>query len=84
MIRPVLIIVALVSVVAFPWPLALAAAIAASIVSPLAPLAAGVLADTLSFAPHAAWAPLGTLTGAFIALASFGAQVFFKTRILQA
>lgn len=83
MIRLVLIVFALGSVVFFPWPLALLASMAAAVVSPLAPLAAGILADTLSFAPHAYALPLGTLVGATLALVAWLARIFFKARIMQ-
>lgn len=52
-----------ISVLLFPWPLSVLLAVAASFFEPLVPLAAGLFADTLYYAPHAGTPPIFTLYG---------------------
>ena len=70
--RGMLTLASLISVVLFPWPLSAALALSAATVEPLVPLAAGLLADTLYYAPSASALPFFTLAGgAATALAFF-------------
>lgn len=68
-----------ISVVLFPWPLSVLLALTASLSEPLVPLAAGIFADTLYYAPQAQILPVFTLYGA---VASIGAV--FVRRWLRA
>lgn len=63
MINGLLTLSTLVSVVLSPWPLTLCLALVSSLVEPLVPLAVGLLADTLYFAPHSGAIPLYTVYG---------------------
>jgi hypothetical protein len=71
MMRGLLTLSTFLSILFFPWPLAAALAFVSSISIPLLPLAAGLFADTLYYAPSAGW-PLFTLFGTVVtALALF-------------
>ncbi len=52
-----------VSVILFPWPLSVLLAIVASFFEPLVPIAAGIFADTLYWAPRTGALPTFTLYG---------------------
>lgn len=52
-----------VSVILFPWPLSVFLAVAASFFEPLLPIAVGLFADTLYYAPEAAKFPVFTMYG---------------------
>lgn len=54
------------SVVLFPWPLAVLLTLSVSFLEPLVPLAAGIFADVLYYAPQAHFAPVFTIYGAFV------------------
>ena len=71
MMRGILTLGTLVSVIFFPWPLAALLALASSLLEPLLPLAAGIFADTLYYAPHASAIPLFTLYGAVATAIAF-------------
>lgn len=77
MTRGLLTFLTLVSVVFFPWPLTAVLAVAAASLEPLVPLAAGLLADTLYYAPQAQAFPLFTLFGLLVTLAAF----FVRSRV---
>jgi len=64
MMRGLLVLFIFASTILFPWPLAAALAIVTSLFIPLLPLAVGIFADALYYAPHAANLPLFTLFGA--------------------
>lgn len=55
-----------VSVIFFPWPLTTLFALVSSVKEPFVPLAVGLFADTLFYAPHAYAFPLFTLFGAIV------------------
>lgn len=76
MMRAFATLLTFVSVVLFPWPLTALLAIATALVEPLVPLAAGLFADTLYWAPHTS-APLFTLYGAVCAILAF----FVRNRV---
>lgn len=71
MIRNGLLTVAtFISVALFPWPLTVSLALVSSFFEPLVPLAAGVFADTLYYAPGAAAFPVFTLYGLALSIIS--------------
>lgn len=59
----ILTISSFVSALLFPWPLTVLLALVASFFEPLVPLAVGIFADSLYYAPHAGALPLFTLYG---------------------
>lgn len=83
MIRTALIVAAFFSLFFFPFPFALTIALAAAITSPLAPLALGIFADLLYYAPNASVVPLYTGLGALTALCSFGIRRFVESSIIS-
>lgn len=64
MMRGTFTIVSLVSVIFFPWPLTAFLALVTAFIEPVAPLAVGLFADTLYYAPSAGALPFFTLAGA--------------------
>ena len=64
MMRGTFTIISLVSVIFFPWPLTALLALVAAFTEPLVPLAIGLFADTLYYAPSAGAWPFFTLAGA--------------------
>lgn len=83
MMRIALIVSAFLSLFLFPFSFSVAMAIAAAVVAPLTPLALGIFADLLYFAPRASIVPLYTCLGALLALGAFGARKFFETSIVS-
>ena len=77
MMRGVLTLAALVSVVFFPWPLTALFALSVSLFEPLVPLSAGLLADTLYYAPSSGGLPLFTIYGAVATALAF----FVRSRL---
>ena len=77
MIRGLLTFFTLVSVIFFPWPLTALLAIIVSFTEPLVPLSAGLLFDTLYYAPHAGSFLSFTLWGAVFS----GAAFFVRSRL---
>ncbi len=71
MMRGALTILAFVSVVLFPWPLAALLALVGGLAEPLLPLAAGIFADTLYYAPASAALPWLALGGALATAAAY-------------
>lgn len=71
------VLIAFVSVIFFPWPLTALIALAASLILPLLPLSAGLFADALYFVPHAGAWPLFSIFGALATLAAF----FVRSRL---
>lgn len=80
MISRMLTLASFVSAVFFPWPLTAVLALAAARAEPLVPLAAGIFADTLYYAPSSGGLPLFALGGA---AATFGA-LFLRSRLRAA
>ena len=76
-------IASLISAIVFPWSFACAAALAAAFFVPLAPLACGLLADALYYAPHAYPFPLYTVLGAFASAAALLVRRFVETSIMR-
>ena len=83
MTRGLLVVAAFVSIVFFPWPFAALLALVASVSIPLLPLAAGLFADTLYYAPHAGAVPLFTLCGAALTVAAFFVRSWLSTSIIK-
>lgn len=71
MIRGFLTIFAFISVLLFPWPFAALVALGSSLLVPLLPVAVGLFADTLYYAPGAASFPYGTIIGALATAAAY-------------
>lgn len=73
MMRAVFTFAALVSVIFFPWPFTVILALAVSYAEPLVPLAVGIFADTLYYAPPAGAFPFPffTLCGAVVTIIAF-------------
>ncbi|MDP2651537.1 MAG: hypothetical protein Q8O94_00160 [bacterium] len=76
MIRGLLILIAFISVIFFPWPFAAALTFVSSFYIPLLPLAVGLFADTLYYTPNGAL-PLFTIYGALIT----GIALFVRSRL---
>lgn len=77
MIRGVLTFATLVSVALFPWPLTALLALSVSPLEPLLPLSAGLLTDTLYYAPGSGGLPLFTVSGAVATALAF----FVRSRL---
>lgn len=75
--RAIVVIMTGVSIVVYPWQLAALLVLAAALFEPFLPLAAGIFADTLYFAPHASGAPLATVFGAVLT----ALMLFVRTRL---
>jgi len=72
-----LVLLAFISVIFFPWPLTALLVLASSLSIPLLPLAAGLFADTLYYTPHATALPFATILGAV----ATGAAFFVRSRL---
>ena len=77
--RGALTILTFVSVVFLPWPLTAILAIFASVFEPLVPLAVGLFADTLYYAPQTEVLPLFTFAGALLTAVAFFVRNRLKT-----
>ena len=75
--RGTLTVFTFISVVLFPWPLTVMLALVSSFFVPLLPLAVGLFADTLYYAPQANAFPLYTFFGAL----ATGAAFFVRNRL---
>lgn len=75
--RGLLVLLVFISIIFFPWPLAALLTLISSLFVPLLPLAAGLFADTLYYAPGAASVPLYTLYGAL----ATGIALFVRSRL---
>ena len=64
MTKIILTIFTFIAVLLFPWPAAALLALATASIVPLVPLATGIFADALYYAPHASLFPHFTLWGA--------------------
>ncbi len=77
MIRAILTYFTFISAVLFPWPFTAILALIASFTEPLVPLAVGIFADTLYYAPHSYVLPFFTLYGAVFTSVAF----FVRSRL---
>jgi len=77
MIRGTLTILSFVSTVFFPWSFTMLLTLGASFFEPLVPLAVGLFADTLYYAPQSGGLPVFTLYGALITVLAF----FVRSRL---
>lgn len=77
MIRGMLTVLTFISAVLFPWPLMVILALVTSFFEPFVPLAVGLFADTLYYAPQAGALPLFTLYGAL----ATGLAFFVRSRL---
>jgi hypothetical protein len=81
MIPVAVLLLALVGVIAFPWPYALFLAIVASLYVPLAGLALGIISDALYYTHAASLIPWGTLVGGIVTVLAYLARRFMKARV---
>lgn len=82
MMPGVLTLLAFVSTIFFPWPFTAALAVTAALFEPLVPLAVGLFADTLYYAPHAGTLPVFTFYGAVVAVLAFFVRNRLKAGII--
>lgn len=82
MMRGILSLLTFISIVLFPWPMSVLLALAVSLFEPLVPLAAGLFADTLYYAPRSGIMPLFTLYGAATTAVAFFVRSRLKTGII--
>ncbi|HYD93614.1 MAG TPA: hypothetical protein VEB18_04160 [Candidatus Paceibacterota bacterium] len=82
MIRWIVVVLALVSPLLFPYPVTLALSFAGALFVPIIGLLAGVFTDVLYYAPHPGIYPLATIAGAGISLIAFFVRRFIKARII--
>jgi hypothetical protein len=73
----------LISILFFPVGVSIVAVLVAAFVSPLIPLGAGILAEVLYGAPHAASAPWYLMWGILGSLIAFGMHRFVETSIIK-
>lgn len=84
MMRVWLIPLAFLSPFLFPWPLTAALALAAAWISPLIPLAVGILVDALYYAHGATFlVPWATVIGGLVALLAAFVRRFLETSIMH-
>ncbi|MBI4065772.1 hypothetical protein HY412_01080 [Candidatus Kaiserbacteria bacterium] len=83
MIRKILVIIAFISTIFFPWQITGALAITASFFEPLIPLAIGLFADTLFYEVNVAIIPLFTLYGAIVSAIAFFVRGRINTSIIR-
>lgn len=82
MMRGTLTVLTFVSTVLFPWPLTAVLALGASVFEPLIPLAIGLFADTLYYAPLSGALPIFTFYGALATALAFFVRSRLKTGII--
>ncbi|MHB8710537.1 MAG: hypothetical protein ACYC6X_03250 [Minisyncoccota bacterium] len=73
----------LISVIFFPWPFTVSLALISSLTEPLVPLAVGLFADTLYYAPSAGQLPLFTLFGAVATVIALLVRSRLRTGIIN-
>ncbi len=78
-----LVLLAFVGVILFPWPLVVAIMLAGAFFVPFLPLAMGIFADTLYYAPHAAAFPYATILGAAATGLALVVRSRLKTSIIR-
>lgn len=83
MMRSLLVILVFVSILFFPWPFAAVLALISSLSIPLLPLAAGIFADTLYYAPGADMLPFFTLYGVIVTGIALLVRSHLKTSIIK-
>jgi len=83
MIRRVFTFFSFVSVIFFPWPFTVLLVLVSSCTEPLVPLAVGIFADTLYYAPSVGTLPLFTLYGAVVTIIAFFVRSRLRTGIIK-
>jgi hypothetical protein len=83
MIQYIVIIVALIGIFIFPYPLTAVLTVAAAIASPLAGLALGIITDSVYFTSTNALLPLASIVGLLATLAAFFGKRFVRTHLMQ-
>ena len=82
MMRGVITLATFLSVLFFPWPITALLALGGAIIEPLLPLAAGIFADTLYYAPHAYALPVFSFFGALATACVFFVRSRLATGII--
>ncbi|MFA6503098.1 MAG: hypothetical protein WCT45_02485 [Candidatus Paceibacterota bacterium] len=82
MIRTLATVLSFLSAIFFPWPLTACLAIGVSVYEPLVPLAIGIFADTLYYAPSTGAWPVLTLYGLLATILAFFVRSQLKTGII--
>ncbi len=77
MTQAIITVATFISVVFFPWPVAVTLALGGALLVPLLPLAAGIFVDTLYYVPHAGALPIFSLFGALVTILAF----FVRSRL---
>lgn len=83
MMRGILTPLTFISIVLFPWPLTVLLTLAVSLFEPLVPLAAGLFADTLYYAPQSEILPIFTLYGVLVTVVALFVRSRLKTSIIR-
>ena len=83
MMRALFTLLTFISVVFFPWPLTAFLALIVAFSEPLVPLAIGIFADTLYYAPSASLVPFFTLCGALVTILSLFVHSRLRTGSIQ-
>ncbi len=83
MMRGILTALTFISTVLFPWPLTVLLALSVSFFEPLVPLATGLFADTLYYAPSVETLPLFTLYGAVATTIALFVRSRLRTGIIK-
>jgi hypothetical protein len=83
MMRGTLTFLTLVSIPFLPWSFTATLAVVGAFVEPLVPLAAGIFADTLYYAPHTNALPLFTLYGTIVTLVAFTVRNRLRASIMR-
>lgn len=82
MMKGICTVLCFVSTLLFPWPLTALLALGTALLEPLVPLALGLFADTLYYAPQAGAVPLFTLWGALATGIAFFVRDRLKASII--
>jgi hypothetical protein len=83
MMRGIATLFIFVSVIFFPWPLVALLAVALASLEPLMPLAVGLFADTLYFAPAAQSLPFFSIAGAVVTIIAFLVRSRMRTGTIR-
>lgn len=79
MMRGTLTVLSFLSALLFPWPLTVLLALSVSLIEPLVPLAVGLFADTLYYAPQANLLPWFSICGALVSAVA----LFVRSRLTE-
>lgn len=83
MIRFVILALALIGIVALPYPLSALLTFLAAVVSPLAGVSLGIMTDALYFTSGTNTLPLASILGLVATVGAFFGQRFVRTHLIQ-